>query len=134
MIHRTDDAHIAFITVSLQISGFLELVLETKGGCLPELSEIGLFFITLFKNNQCDGWQEQWFLLIVRQQLVFSGICLNVSNSFHRQVNFLSCQFFALAAAFWFRLYLSPSHATPLVRHAVATLLGITFLIFCFGW
>uniref|UniRef100_A0A667Z507 Membrane bound O-acyltransferase domain containing 1 n=1 Tax=Myripristis murdjan TaxID=586833 RepID=A0A667Z507_9TELE len=50
------------------------------------------------------------------------------------QVNFLACQLFGLAAAFWFRLYLSPSHASPLVRHAVATLLGITFVIFCFGW
>ncbi|XP_028281512.1 lysophospholipid acyltransferase 1 [Parambassis ranga] len=50
------------------------------------------------------------------------------------QVNFLACQFFALAAAFWFRLYLSPGHANPLIRHAVATLLGIAFLIFCFGW
>ncbi|XP_068999297.1 lysophospholipid acyltransferase 1 [Embiotoca jacksoni] len=50
------------------------------------------------------------------------------------QVNFLACQLFALAAAFWFRLYLSPGHASPLVRHAVATLLGIAFLIFCFGW
>lgn len=49
-------------------------------------------------------------------------------------MNFLACQLFALAAAFWFRLYLSPSHANPLVRHAVATLLGIAFLIFCFGW
>uniref|UniRef100_A0A3P8T9B3 Membrane bound O-acyltransferase domain containing 1 n=1 Tax=Amphiprion percula TaxID=161767 RepID=A0A3P8T9B3_AMPPE len=50
------------------------------------------------------------------------------------QVNFLACQLFALCAAFWFRLYLSPRHANPLVRHAVATLLGIAFLIFCFGW
>ncbi|KAG7474074.1 hypothetical protein JOB18_001900 [Solea senegalensis] len=50
------------------------------------------------------------------------------------QVNFLACQLFALAVAFWFRLYLSPHHANPLVRHAVATLLGIAFLIFCFGW
>lgn len=56
------------------------------------------------------------------------------STSPHAQVNFLACQLFALAAAFWFRLYLSPSHANPLVRHAVATLLGIAFLIFCFGW
>lgn len=46
----------------------------------------------------------------------------------------MACQLFALAAAFWFRLYLSPHHANPLVRHAVATLLGIAFLIFCFGW
>ncbi|KAM6995393.1 lysophospholipid acyltransferase 1 [Tautogolabrus adspersus] len=50
------------------------------------------------------------------------------------QVNFLACQLFALIAAFWFRLYLSPGHANPLVRHAVAALLGIAFLIFCFGW
>ncbi|XP_008298018.1 lysophospholipid acyltransferase 1 [Stegastes partitus] len=50
------------------------------------------------------------------------------------QVNFMFCQLFALGAAFWFRLYLSPRHANPLVRHAVATLLGIAFLIFCFGW
>lgn len=50
------------------------------------------------------------------------------------QVNFMACQLFALAAAFWFRLYLSPRHASPLFRHMVATLLGIAFLIFCFGW
>ncbi|XP_076008707.1 lysophospholipid acyltransferase 1 [Genypterus blacodes] len=50
------------------------------------------------------------------------------------QVNFLACQLFALAAAFWFRLYLCPKHASPLVRHAVATLFGVSFLIFCFGW
>uniref|UniRef100_A0A3B5MKJ5 Membrane bound O-acyltransferase domain containing 1 n=1 Tax=Xiphophorus couchianus TaxID=32473 RepID=A0A3B5MKJ5_9TELE len=50
------------------------------------------------------------------------------------QVNFLACQLFALLAAFWFRLYLSPNHASPMVRHAVATLLGIAFLLFCFGW
>uniref|UniRef100_A0A3B5MQ95 Membrane bound O-acyltransferase domain containing 1 n=1 Tax=Xiphophorus couchianus TaxID=32473 RepID=A0A3B5MQ95_9TELE len=49
------------------------------------------------------------------------------------QVNFLACQLFALLAAFWFRLYLSPNHASPMVRHAVATLLGIAFLLFCFG-
>ncbi|XP_061105981.1 lysophospholipid acyltransferase 1 isoform X2 [Conger conger] len=50
------------------------------------------------------------------------------------QVNFLGCQVFALAAAFWFRLYLSPQHASTVVRHAIVTLLGISFLIFCFGW
>uniref|UniRef100_A0A3P9P2G2 Membrane bound O-acyltransferase domain containing 1 n=1 Tax=Poecilia reticulata TaxID=8081 RepID=A0A3P9P2G2_POERE len=50
------------------------------------------------------------------------------------QVNFLACQLCALLAAFWFRLYLSPNHASPMVRHAVATLLGVTFLLFCFGW
>uniref|UniRef100_A0A8C6UPB5 Membrane bound O-acyltransferase domain containing 1 n=1 Tax=Neogobius melanostomus TaxID=47308 RepID=A0A8C6UPB5_9GOBI len=50
------------------------------------------------------------------------------------QLNFMACQLFALAAAFWFRLYLSPSHTNPLVRHAVATLFGIAILIFCFGW
>uniref|UniRef100_A0A674P020 Membrane bound O-acyltransferase domain containing 1 n=1 Tax=Takifugu rubripes TaxID=31033 RepID=A0A674P020_TAKRU len=50
------------------------------------------------------------------------------------QVNFVTCQLFALAAAFWFRLYLSPSRASPRVRHAVATTIGSAFLIFCFGW
>uniref|UniRef100_A0A669DYY6 Membrane bound O-acyltransferase domain containing 1 n=1 Tax=Oreochromis niloticus TaxID=8128 RepID=A0A669DYY6_ORENI len=50
------------------------------------------------------------------------------------QVNFLACQLFALTAAFCFRLYLSPAHVSPLVRHFVAALLGISFLVFCFGW
>lgn len=50
------------------------------------------------------------------------------------QLNFMVCQLLSLAAAFWFRLYLSPSHTNPLVRHAVATLFGIAILIFCFGW
>ncbi|TNN02346.1 hypothetical protein fugu_009833 [Takifugu bimaculatus] len=50
------------------------------------------------------------------------------------QVNFVTCQLFALTAAFWFRLYLSPSRASPRVRHAVATTIGSAFLIFCFGW
>nr|XP_061789554.1 lysophospholipid acyltransferase 1-like [Nerophis lumbriciformis] len=49
-------------------------------------------------------------------------------------VNFMACQLFALLSAFWFRLYLTPRHSNPLVRHTVATLLGIIFLIFCFGW
>uniref|UniRef100_A0A8C6WXQ1 Membrane bound O-acyltransferase domain containing 1 n=1 Tax=Neogobius melanostomus TaxID=47308 RepID=A0A8C6WXQ1_9GOBI len=52
----------------------------------------------------------------------------------NNELNFMACQLFALAAAFWFRLYLSPSHTNPLVRHAVATLFGIAILIFCFGW
>uniref|UniRef100_A0A4W5R9V7 Membrane bound O-acyltransferase domain containing 1 n=1 Tax=Hucho hucho TaxID=62062 RepID=A0A4W5R9V7_9TELE len=50
------------------------------------------------------------------------------------QVNFLACQVFGLGAAFWFRLYLSPQFTSPLVRHAVATLFGLSFVIFCFGW
>ncbi|XP_077382550.1 lysophospholipid acyltransferase 1 isoform X2 [Festucalex cinctus] len=49
-------------------------------------------------------------------------------------VNFVACQLFALLSAFWFRLYLSPEQSSPLARHAVATLLGVTFIIFCFGW
>ncbi|XP_058248899.1 lysophospholipid acyltransferase 1 isoform X2 [Hemibagrus wyckioides] len=44
------------------------------------------------------------------------------------------CQMFGLAAAFWFRLCLSPQRAGPTVRHAVASFLGSTFVIFCFGW
>ncbi|XP_062985848.1 lysophospholipid acyltransferase 1 [Elgaria multicarinata webbii] len=50
------------------------------------------------------------------------------------QVNFVACQLFALLAAFWFRLYLSPSHTNSGVRHAFATILGIYFAVFCFGW
>ncbi|KAJ6664475.1 hypothetical protein lerEdw1_007132 [Lerista edwardsae] len=50
------------------------------------------------------------------------------------QVNFVACQLFALLAAFWFRLYLSPSHASSSVRHAFATIFGVYFAIFCFGW
>ncbi|XP_012688947.2 lysophospholipid acyltransferase 1 [Clupea harengus] len=50
------------------------------------------------------------------------------------QVNFLVCQIFGLALAFWFRLSLSHRRVGPVVRHAVATLLGSCFAIFCFGW
>lgn len=50
------------------------------------------------------------------------------------QVNFVACQLLALCAAFWFRLYLSPGKTSPAVRHAFATIFGIYFVIFCFGW
>ncbi|XP_068787795.1 lysophospholipid acyltransferase 1 isoform X3 [Struthio camelus] len=50
------------------------------------------------------------------------------------QINFVACQLFALFAAFWFRIYLGPSHASSAVRHAFATLFGIYFAVFCFGW
>ncbi|XP_017200458.1 lysophospholipid acyltransferase 1 isoform X4 [Oryctolagus cuniculus] len=50
------------------------------------------------------------------------------------QVNFVACQLFALCAAFWFRIYLTPCKTSSKVRHAFATLLGIYFSIFCFGW
>nr|XP_015090071.1 lysophospholipid acyltransferase 1 [Vicugna pacos] len=50
------------------------------------------------------------------------------------QVNFVACQLLALCAAFWFRIYLSPGKASPHVRHAFATIFGIYFVIFCFGW
>ncbi|XP_034285136.1 lysophospholipid acyltransferase 1 [Pantherophis guttatus] len=50
------------------------------------------------------------------------------------QVNFVACQLCALLAAFWFRLYLRPSQANSSVRHAFATILGIYFALFCFGW
>ncbi|TRY71270.1 hypothetical protein DNTS_006996, partial [Danionella cerebrum] len=49
-------------------------------------------------------------------------------------VNFIACQLFGLVAAFWFRIYLSPRHATPRTRHAVALSLGASLLWFCFGW
>ncbi|XP_010864712.2 lysophospholipid acyltransferase 1 isoform X1 [Esox lucius] len=50
------------------------------------------------------------------------------------QVNFLACQVFALCAAFCFRLYLGPRDTSPLLRHAVAILFGLSFITFCFGW
>lgn len=50
------------------------------------------------------------------------------------QVNFVACQLFALGAAFWFRIYLTPFKTNSKIRHAFATLLGIYFSIFCFGW
>nr|XP_021521040.1 lysophospholipid acyltransferase 1 [Aotus nancymaae] len=50
------------------------------------------------------------------------------------QVNFVACQLVALFAAFWFRIYLRPGKTSSDVRHAVATIFGIYFVIFCFGW
>ncbi|KAM9704120.1 LOW QUALITY PROTEIN: lysophospholipid acyltransferase 2b [Menidia menidia] len=50
------------------------------------------------------------------------------------QVNFVACQLCALVSAFWFRLVLPPSRTRPLVRHLVATLLGLYLASFCFGW
>ncbi|XP_073703590.1 lysophospholipid acyltransferase 1 [Garra rufa] len=50
------------------------------------------------------------------------------------QVNFIACQVFGLAVAFWFRLCLNPQRTTPEVRHAVATIFGASFVMFCFGW
>lgn len=50
------------------------------------------------------------------------------------QVNFVACQLLALSAAFWFRIYLRPGKASPEVRHTLATILGIYFVVFCFGW
>ncbi|XP_030067426.1 membrane-bound glycerophospholipid O-acyltransferase 1 isoform X2 [Microcaecilia unicolor] len=50
------------------------------------------------------------------------------------QVNFVACQLFALVAAVWFRIFMSPSKTTPDVRHACVTLFGVYFVVFCFGW
>ncbi|KAM8726248.1 lysophospholipid acyltransferase 2b [Acanthopagrus schlegelii] len=50
------------------------------------------------------------------------------------QVNFVVCQLCALLSAFWFRLFLHPSKTSPVIRHVVATLLGLYFALFCFGW
>ncbi|XP_066538980.1 lysophospholipid acyltransferase 1 [Hoplias malabaricus] len=50
------------------------------------------------------------------------------------QVNFIICQLFGLVAAFWFRKSLSPQRVSPALRHAVATFLGVSLIIFCFGW
>ncbi|XP_053314812.1 lysophospholipid acyltransferase 2 [Spea bombifrons] len=50
------------------------------------------------------------------------------------QVNFVACQLFALLAAIWFRTYLHSSKTSSLIRHIVATLLGLYLALFCFGW
>ncbi|CAI9585054.1 unnamed protein product [Staurois parvus] len=50
------------------------------------------------------------------------------------QVNFVTCQLFALGVAVWFRTYLSASHAHATVRHAFATIIGVYLAVFCFGW
>ncbi|XP_012709562.2 lysophospholipid acyltransferase 2b [Fundulus heteroclitus] len=50
------------------------------------------------------------------------------------QVNFVVCQLCALISAFWFRLFLHPRKTSPFVRHVVATVLGVYFALFCFGW
>ncbi|XP_036446325.1 lysophospholipid acyltransferase 1 [Colossoma macropomum] len=50
------------------------------------------------------------------------------------QVNFIICQAVGLAAAFWFRRSLRPQRVSPALRHAVTTFLGVSFVIFCFGW
>uniref|UniRef100_A0A3Q3F6D9 Membrane-bound O-acyltransferase domain-containing protein 2-like n=1 Tax=Labrus bergylta TaxID=56723 RepID=A0A3Q3F6D9_9LABR len=50
------------------------------------------------------------------------------------QVNFVVCQLCALLSAFWFRLFLHPSKTSPFIRHVVATVLGLYFALFCFGW
>ncbi|PKU35442.1 hypothetical protein llap_14254 [Limosa lapponica baueri] len=68
-----------------------------------------------------------------------SGILMCVCASSTPSLSFMdpeeeACQLFALLAAFWFRIYLGPSHASSAVRHAFATLFGIYFAVFCFGW
>ncbi|KAM8966947.1 membrane-bound glycerophospholipid O-acyltransferase 1 [Pelodytes ibericus] len=50
------------------------------------------------------------------------------------QVNFVACQLIALVTAVWFRIYLSPCHAHTAIRHTFATLMGVYFTVFCFGW
>ncbi|XP_043573506.1 lysophospholipid acyltransferase 2-like isoform X1 [Chiloscyllium plagiosum] len=49
------------------------------------------------------------------------------------QVNFAMCQLFGLFTAFLFRNYLHPSKTNHIIRHVVATLLGLHFAFFCFG-
>uniref|UniRef100_A0AAQ5Y2L8 Membrane bound O-acyltransferase domain containing 2a n=1 Tax=Amphiprion ocellaris TaxID=80972 RepID=A0AAQ5Y2L8_AMPOC len=64
---------------------------------------------------------------------VLSLILLHLSIAFVF-VNFVVCQLCALISAFWFRLFLHPSKTSPFIRHVVATLLGLYFALFCFGW
>ncbi|XP_029475748.1 uncharacterized protein LOC115100871 isoform X2 [Rhinatrema bivittatum] len=50
------------------------------------------------------------------------------------QMNFLLGQICALPLALIFRKYLHPTKTNPIVRHAVATLLGFYLCMFCYGW
>ncbi|KAM4772333.1 lysophospholipid acyltransferase 2 [Rhinophrynus dorsalis] len=66
-----------------------------------------------------------------------STLLLPLSNAVQLpidQVNFVACQVFALLAAIWFRTYLHSSKTSSLIRHVVATLLGLYLALFCFGW
>ncbi|XP_045862629.1 lysophospholipid acyltransferase 1 isoform X1 [Meles meles] len=63
-----------------------------------------------------------------------SRAAFQVKVSCCSKVNFVACQLFALFAAFWFRIYLSPGKTSPDVRHAFVTIFGVYFVIFCFGW
>ncbi|KAM4693498.1 lysophospholipid acyltransferase 2 [Discoglossus pictus] len=66
-----------------------------------------------------------------------STLLLPLSNAVQLpidQVNFVACQLFALLAAIWFRTYLHSSKTSSLIRHIVATLLGLYLALFCFGW
>ncbi|EMP40406.1 Lysophospholipid acyltransferase 1 [Chelonia mydas] len=78
--------------------------------------------------------------LLIMGLIVSSHCCLGMHREERPQegwcimVNFVACQLFALLAAFWFRIYLSPSNVSSVVRHAFATLFGIYFAVFCFGW
>uniref|UniRef100_A0A3P9N7E8 Membrane bound O-acyltransferase domain containing 2b n=1 Tax=Poecilia reticulata TaxID=8081 RepID=A0A3P9N7E8_POERE len=56
------------------------------------------------------------------------------STNLQLDVNFVVCQLCALISAFWFRLFLHPSKTSPFIRHVVATVLGLYFALFCFGW
>ncbi|XP_007893047.2 lysophospholipid acyltransferase 2 [Callorhinchus milii] len=65
-----------------------------------------------------------------------TGQFVPLSEKLHlptEQVNFVVCQLFGLLTAFLFRKYLHPSKTSPIVRHTVATLLGLYFAFFCFG-
>ncbi|XP_044150129.1 lysophospholipid acyltransferase 1 [Bufo gargarizans] len=66
-----------------------------------------------------------------------SAVLQPLSDALHmplEQVNFVTCQLFALVIAVWFRTYLCPRKAHASIRHAIATMIGVYLAVFCFGW
>ncbi|XP_043915915.1 lysophospholipid acyltransferase 2-like [Protopterus annectens] len=66
-----------------------------------------------------------------------SALLLPLSERFNfpvAQMNFIACLMCGLIAACSFRIYLPPSKENCAIRHTAATLLGIYFAHFCYGW
>jgi len=49
------------------------------------------------------------------------------------QINFVTCQLFALALGFPYRTALGPHRTSPATRHLVQILVGVPLAYFCFG-
>jgi len=49
------------------------------------------------------------------------------------QINFVTCQLFALALGYPYRTVLGPHRTSPATRHVVQILVGVPLAYFCFG-